>query len=273
MFQKTRTKSPAHRSRNIILATLATALAAPLAAQVPQYGTAEARTVVERMVEAHGGMALWEAASTVSFQHVFYNLRADEGESPWWVSDEMIDRNSDRAYQRWPLDHAVLVDDGRKMWTVNWSKDIAPEEVARAHFNILFLPWISGEAEGTLGTVGRARLSGDETDAITLEYRFGESHANLGGKTVTFYIDPESYLLRGFGYEVDGAQIHHRFVRYGSADGLRVPVELETYSDGQVVGNHFVHDLSLKRPWNSSRVAMPPNAVVHTETTVTPGEY
>ncbi len=165
----------------------------------------------------------------------------------------------------------MLVDDGRKVWTVNWSKDIAPEEIARAHYNILFLPWISREAEGMLGAVGHARLSGDETDAITLEYRFGEGRSRLGGKTVTFYIDPENDLLRGVAYEVDGAQIHHRFVRYGSADGLRVPVEIETYSDGLVVGNHFVHDLSLKRPWNSSRVAMPPNAVVHTETTVTPG--
>ncbi len=89
---------------------------ASASADGPRYASPATEATVERMITAHGGMARWLAAPTVSFlRKATFAAKPD---SPWILS-ETIEQGRRRLYQVWRENDILLASDGTQVWTVN----------------------------------------------------------------------------------------------------------------------------------------------------------
>ena len=247
----------------------------------PVYATPETREVVERMIDAHGGLEEWRAAPSVSYDNIFFNPMAPA--DSWWVSHEVTQQNTRRTYQHWPLDGAVLAFDGETTWTDGWRRANNPKFMVHFFFYFVNLPWITQDPGVVLGAPQRAPLPGDETEYITIEMTF--SDAPTVGKTkddsFKLYVDPETYLLKGYEYTIgwgpmlDGMQVPEGQLfgptlrvhdRFSTVDGLVVPAVMRTISgDGsQVFGHHTILNPSFSQAFDEGRLVQTPTAVVDT---------
>ena len=97
--------------------------------------------------------------------------------------------------------------------------------------------------------------------------------------TITFCIDPASYLLRAAEFIVTFARREPGPARiilyevYTTVDGVRVPTKTTVYwIQGRLLyGTRNVKDWSFREPFDESRMVMPPDAVLDTSSPL-PGE-
>ena len=249
----------------------------------PDYASMKTKEVVEKMIEAHGGMKMWQDAKSVSFDNIFFNPSAKQMEwpSPWWVSHEVIDPRTRQAYHDWPLDGAQLSYDGKQVWTVNWAQANPPKMQALFFYYFIGLPWLTQDPNIKLSQTGKGMLPGFEKEFITVTMTFKEKPAV--GKTdkdsFKFYIDPDTHLLQGYEYVMgfgamldamgmpDGQlmgpmlRIHDKFTK---VNGLTLPAEMHTMApDGSMTyGHHVINNYSLSKPFDQKRMKKPSNAVV-----------
>ena len=249
----------------------------------PDYASMKTKEVIDKMIEAHGGMKIWQGAKSVSFDNIFFNPSAEQMEwpSPWWVSHEVIDPRTRQAYHDWPLDGAQLSYDGKQVWTVNWAQTNPPKMQALFFYYFIGLPWLTQDPNVKLSKTGKGMLPGFEKEFITVTMTFKEKPAV--GKTdkdsFKFYIDPDTHLLQGYEYVMgfgamldamgmpDGQlmgpmlRIHDKFTK---VNGLTLPAEMHTMApDGSMTyGHHIINNYSLSKPFDQKRMKKPYNAVV-----------
>lgn len=249
----------------------------------PDYASMKTKEVIEKMIEAHGGMKIWQGAKSVSFDNIFFNPSAEQMEwpSPWWVSHEVIDPRTRQVYHDWPLDGAQLSYDGKQVWTVNWAQTNPPKMQALFFYYFIGLPWLTQDPNVKLSKTGKGMLPGFEKEFITVTMTFKEKPAV--GKTdkdsFKLYIDPDTHLLQGYEYVMgfgamldamgmpDGQlmgpmlRIHDKFAK---VDGLTLPAALRTMApDGSATyGHHVINNYSLSKPFDQKRMKKPSNAVV-----------
>jgi len=249
----------------------------------PDYASMKTKEVVEKMIEAHGGMKMWQDAKSVSFDNIFFNPSAEQMEwpSPWWVSHEVIEPRTRQAYHDWPLDDAQLSYDGKQVWTVDWAQANSPKMQALFFYYFIGLPWLTQDPNVKLSQTGKGMLPGFEKEFITVTMTFKEKPAV--GKTdkdsFKFYIDPDTHLLQGYEYVMgfgamldamgmpDGQlmgpmlRIHDKFTK---VNGLTLPAEMHTMApDGSMTyGHHIINNYSLSKPFDQKRMKKPYNAVV-----------
>lgn len=274
-------------NRYILIAavvTLATAATITLTAndELPaNYATSETEDVINRLVEAHGGLDKWKNATTIAFDNVMYNPFAQSEAEKWWVSREVIDQKTRRAYQYWQIDDAVLVYDGEETWTTNWNRGNPPKMMVHFFYYFTSLPWLTQDDNVHLGEPGKGSLPGFDKEYVTIDMSFTEKPGV--GKTerdlFKLYIDPDTYMLQGYEYSLGyGAlldlmgvpegelfgpmlRVHDAFT---DVDGLLFPAQFHTMpTDGSTTyGNHVILNYSLTEPFDESRVAKPADAVV-----------
>lgn len=250
----------------------------------PRYASPETKAVIEHMIEAHGGYDTWANAPTISYDNVFFNPAAPAGSDPWWLSHEVFDQDTRRAYHDWPLDDAHLTYDGSDVWTTNWKKPNHPTFMATFFYYFLNLPWLTQDDNVVLGEPSEASLPGDETTYITVPMTFTTSTSP--GRTTrdayTLYIHPEMHILKAYTYTVGfGAmldlmgipanqntmgpvlRIHDNFTR---VDGLLFPNRFHTGPmDGSTIwGHHIVANYALDAPFDENRMRKPANATIDT---------
>lgn len=249
----------------------------------PKYDTPQTKEVVEKMVAAHGGLDTWRNAPTISYDNIFFNPFAMEGQDayPWWVSHEVFDQKTRRLYQDWPLDDGQLVYDGKEVWSVNWGNDNTPQFMTLFFYYFVNLPWLTQDANVRLSAPETGRLPGLDKDFITVRMTFTEKPAV--GKTAQdsykLYIDPDTYLLQGYEYsigfgpmldlmgvpegEIFGPmlRVHDKFT---TVDGLVFPTRFHTMPpDGSTTyGFHTVINHSITEPFDEARMNKPADAVV-----------
>lgn len=250
----------------------------------PTYATAETQQVVERMIEAHGGLDRWRATPSVRYENIFFNPFAEEGDNPWWISIEVTEQGRRRAYQDWPHLGSTLVYDGHETWTTNWGNDNPPAFMATMFYYFLNLPWLSQDDGVVLGEVEEGSLPGfDKTyHVVSMTY----NTAPTVGKTIhdfyRLFIDPDTYVLQGYEYGIGyGAlldamglppemdvmgpvlRIHDEMTW---ADGLLVPSRMHTMApDGSTTwGHHALYNYSFSTPFDATRLQKPADAVVDT---------
>jgi hypothetical protein len=250
----------------------------------PQYASAKTKEVIEKMINAHGGLQKWQEAKTLSFDNLFFNPLAGQMEwtSPWWASHEVIDLKKRRAYHDWPLDQAQLAYDGEKVWTIGWKIENMPKSQAMSFFYSVSLPWLTQDTNVRLGELGKAKLPGFTKNYLTVPVGFAA--APTVGKTAKdfykLYIDPDTYLLQAYEYsmgfgalldamglpeeqEVFGPilRINDKFI---TVAGLKFPAEFHTTAlDGsQTYGHHVVINYSLREAFDEARMKMPAAAVI-----------
>lgn len=250
-----------------------------------RYATAETQRVVERMIEAHGGLDRWQSAPTMSFDNIFFNpfaLQA-EGQDPWWVSHEVIDQQTRNAYHDWPVNEATLTLRGNEVWTTGWNLGNMPRFQALFFYYFLNLPWLTQDDGVRLGAVGTRELPGFDKQYLTVLMTFTKKPAV--GKTAEdsylLIIDPDTYLLQGYEYSIGyGAmldmfgvpegqlfgpmlRIHDLFT---TVDGLVIPIKMHTMPpDGSTTyGHHIILNPSFSEPFDDARLEKPAGAVVDT---------
>lgn len=252
--------------------------------QGPRYASPKAKNVIERMVQAHGGLRKWQEARTLSYDNIFFNPYAKDMQwpSPWWVSHEVVDLQKRRAYHDWQLDQAKLAFDGDKVWTVGWKSGNMPKMQAMSFFYFATLPFLTQDANVSLDEPGTGKIPGSDKQYVTVLMKFTEKPT--AGKTIKdsykLYIDPDTHLLQayeyhiGFGAMLDAMslppgqetfgpmlRIHDRFT---TVDGLILPAEMHTLPpDGSTTyGNHVLFNYSLSEKFDESRMKMPAGAKV-----------
>lgn len=116
-----------------ILITLGYSLSMPLKASDregnsgPKYASAKTKEVIERMINAHGGLEKWRKAPTISFDaHLKVNFGGDRW-VPFW-EEATIETATRRAYAKLPNadgTHGSIAFDGKKAWSAGNLQGIA----------------------------------------------------------------------------------------------------------------------------------------------------
>ena len=60
----------------------------------PDYASNETKTVIEAMVNAHGGIDKWRSIPAISFDAIMHNNYHGKNELAWWVARESIDQKT-----------------------------------------------------------------------------------------------------------------------------------------------------------------------------------
>lgn len=265
-----------------LLLSMAMSLASTSASAEPEYASTETREVIERMVEAHGGLERWQAAPSIRFDNVMFMNMAGPQQLPWWASHEVIEQGGRRAYQEWPLDQAMLAYDGERVWSQNWKRGNMPVFMTHFFYYFVNLPWLTQDDGVILGEPGRYTWPGTDRELISIEMRYAE--APTVGKTARDYyvlfIDPETYRLRAYQYAIGyGPMLDlmgvpadrplfgpmwRLITRDVEVDGLVFPASFRTMPepDGKMIaGSHLILNYAIDQPFDASRVEPPANAV------------
>lgn len=279
------------RPRGVFLAGLLLSVAGAGSAELaggavadgPEYASPRSREVIERMVEAHGGIERWRSAAAISYDNYFFNPFWEQSgwNRPFWQSHEVIEQKTRRVHQYWPLLDARIGYDGTDVWSENYR--LGNPAKFQVHFFYYFvnLPWITQDPNVTLGEPGIGRLPGLEKDFVTVELGFTDKPSVGKNERDGFrlYIDPDTHLLRGYEYwvawgpmldmmnvpagEVFGpmVRVHTNFANVG---GLVVPSEFGTYMPGgdRPVGHHMINNYRLERTFDESATTLPPGGIV-----------
>ncbi len=242
------------------LALLATPAAAALTAE----------QIVDRMIAAHGGMERWLATPTVSFEDEFRPGTATEG-SP---SRVMVEQGRRRAYLDFPGTEMRLSWDGEKAWSENWQFPYPPRFLALLNYYFANLPWLVEDPGVVLGDPGSGKLFDDPTEYLTIRVTYEPGVGDTPDDYYVLYVHPESFELRANEYVVTYRALLPEGVastdphiliydEWTEVDGLKVPAHYTIYElDGTVYGSCAFRDWSFSRPFDESRMVMPPGAVV-----------
>lgn len=243
----------------------------PAAAQ-PNYASPESQEIIEKMVEAHGGLDKWRSAEAISIEHI---LHIPNG--PWMVKREIVEISTRRIYSDWPLLRSQIAFDGEKTWSIDWSGMLPPNSTLYTGFVSTNLVWLTQDQGANLSAPHRAKFpgpDGGDTDyhVIRMTYDGGDDYYEL-------YIEPEGYRLRGFetivthGGMLDAmgmppevkffGPMVHDFRFYAEVEGLVFPQQWisRMAEDGEEIGHHLVLNHALTS-FDEARMRMPSDAVI-----------
>ena len=78
----------------------------------PTYASPKTKEVISKMIEAHGGYEKWSQLETLSFTSVMHS--ASLPTLHFWIKDQVVDMQTRRTYQDWPVVGSKLAFDGKK---------------------------------------------------------------------------------------------------------------------------------------------------------------
>lgn len=248
----------------------------------PRYANEDTKAVIQRMIDAHGGMDAWNSIPTLSYEHLMLDPRKPEDK---WLSHEVIEQGRRRLYQEWPFDGGTLAYDGKNVWTENWGRGNPPGMMAFVSHFFLNLPWITQDDGVTLGEVRREAFpkGGPDTGKTYHVVQLKYDPTTTGASEHEFYdlyIDPDTYLLKGVNYTVTYRPLMDIFrvpkevkfmgplfkyyESHTEVAGLTFPMRYDTYRQGQPYGIHTVENYAVDTPFDEARLVMPAGGVVDT---------
>lgn len=251
------------------LLTLAALVATPAEAGAAM----SAGEIVDATIAAHGGMDRWAAAPTVSFEDEFTFAGVEET----GVSRVTVEQGPRRSY----LDTGSgekLSWDGEKAWSQNWQGPYPPRFFALLNYHFLNLPWLAKDPGVHLGEPGTARLWDDPTDDLTVKITYGEGVGDTPGDYYVLYVHPETHRLAATEYIVTYRAILPEGVTatpphilvyddFATVDGLVVPTAYSIYeTDKTPYASCEIRDWSFEKPFDTSRMVMPEDAVLDEST-------
>lgn len=249
----------------------------------PIYSSEETKRVVEAMINAHGGLEKWQQFEAISFDNVMHNNYHQKSEFAWWVAHETIDKKSRKVYQEWPYDGASIGYDGNVVWANNWRRANLPPFMVHFFYYFVNLPWLTQDNNVELSDVSTFQWPGQEKHFYEIRMTF--KHAPGVGKSdndyFVLYIDPDSYLLRGYQYavgykpqlavmnmpperEVFGP-MWRLITSYSNVEGLVFPSAFRTMPepDERIVGNHVIMNITLDNSFDESKAQAPKDAQIY----------
>lgn len=229
----------------------------------------DAGEVVGRMVDAHGGMAPFDAAPSVTFSDEWNRPGSDEGRR----SVVQVEQGTRRAILEFPAMNATIAWNGKEAWSVNWS-GAPPRFLALLDYYFVCLPWMAQDPGVVLHEPGGAKLWDDPVEYVTVRMTFGQGVGDTPDDYYVLYIDPQSHRLHACEYVVtypglvpEGMEHTPAHIlvydTYETVDHLVVPTHFTIYGkDHSVYAACTVSDWSFKKPFDASRLEMPVGAVV-----------
>lgn len=242
-----------------------------------------AEEIIERMVEAHGGMEAFERHAAVHFDHILHMSFLPEGADRWWVDAQIVERTGKRrSIHRLGKDGSVMAFDGERVWSKDWTQPNPPEFMVYFDYYFVFLPWLARDGYLVPGEVGNGQLPNDDRELLTAELRFDPATMPMGKSVYDYmvaFIDPETDRLVAMRYamgypgfiEKIGRQVGdvfgpltHVFDEYVEVEGLLVPRRFHTLEpDGSLAGEHLILYYQFGDLLDESKLAMPEDAVVN----------
>lgn len=240
-----------------------------LIALLPQVLAAEdmaARVLADRMIAAHGGLAKWNAAPAISFRTL-----AEKGDD---TMTAVVQQGSRRTYMEWPDKGSTIAADGAQVWSMNWKEQTPPRFLVNLHYYFLGLPFFTRDTGVHLELAGEGKLPGEAVMAKKIRMSFDAGVGESCDEYLLF-IDPSTHLLRGIQYTVTHPAIlppgktslgpfYRMYEDYQNIDGIKLPMTMRSVDASGVTKSttHFA-DVSLKKPFDETKMARPELAVSH----------
>lgn len=259
-----------HKSRDLSCA-LVCILLCSLGFVLPHQARADALSVVDRMIDAHGGMQAWSSAPSVYFVDTFLY---PDGRTR--SSRVLVEQGRRRSTFEVVDSSARMAWDGERAWSLHWDSPAPPRFVAQLNYYFLNLPWLTRDPGVHLVDEGLTSAVGIEGEVHAVRMTFGEGVGDSPDDYYVLFIDPVSHRLRGCEYVVTYAPLlppgaKHTpvhvlaFDGYDQVDGLLVPAGFTIRNlDGSVYVSCTVSDWDFGRTFDPSLVEMPEGAVVDT---------
>lgn len=246
----------------------------------PSYASEETKTVIEKMIAAHGGYEKWQALETLTFTSTMHSPSL--GFLRFWVKTQTIDMKTRRSYQDWPLVGSQMTYDGERTWSVDWRVGNPPNHQHSVFYYYANLPWLTQDDFVKLGAVEKIKHPAFKTEVYKVPMSFTASPI-LGKSekdTYTLYINSETYLLDGYEYTIgygpllDVLKVPQdktvfgpmlRLNNYtGDVNGLKFPMLMTTHSPdmSQQYGDHALYSFKMNEPFDEQRMIMPVNGLV-----------
>lgn len=260
----------------VITALLAGAFYIGRSDQLPaKYDDSETQKLVHEMIAAHGGMQIWNEASTISYSHDMVDpSRPDDH----WYSEEVHLQGKRYCYQDWTIDSATLINNGEKIWTTDWKRGNPPSMMAGISYFFINIVWM------TQDEIARLQMKSDTVvSIIEPEKTLHQVRLQFAGSSPHEYfdlmIDADTKMLRGVKYtvvhqdlfKVFGVPEDTKFLgpllkvykSYTDVEGIKMPTRYDTYKlSGENYGIHTVSNYSLSRRFDYRRLALEENSVV-----------
>ena len=233
--------------------------------------------VIEKMIEAHGGMEKWNKSLTLSFTSVL--VFGEPLDTNFWLSVETTEIKTERTYQDRLIFGGKLAHDGERTWTQNWKLQNPPGVNVNSIYYSVALPWLTQRSEVVLEELPKARLLNDEKLYEVVKMTFKKGSKKSLHKYYKLYIDSKTHLLKGIDYNITyGAYldlvgipkeqtsigpITHIIYGYKNVDGLVFPEKFDTFNEKrQDYGRHIIYSYSLNKKFDESRMEIPADAVI-----------
>lgn len=181
-------------------------------AGTPTYVNDESRRVAERLLDAHGGLAAWEAVGSLGFTANMYLASVPlSGEGfertyydNWRHYRVTIEPATSRGSIEMPLERPGeprIGFDGTRLWSLPYDFDPPfrdpPLQMMFYHYSMVVLPFLTQQDDVVLELVGEGTLPGSEAALDILEMRF-EPEGRVHEGHFHLYVDQGSGRLRGF---------------------------------------------------------------------------
>lgn len=250
---------------------LAPTLNGPLAAESAPKTAAQ---IVDAMIAAHGGMARWASAPTVTFEDEFIPAGAESGGR----SVVTVEQGRRRAYIDFPGTEMRMSWDGERAWSENWAVPYPPRFLALLNYHFLNLVWLAKDPGVILGEPGTARLWDDPTDYLTVKITYAAGVGDTPRDYYLLYVHPETHRLKACEYVATYRAILPEGVSstpphvlvyddVATVAGLVVPTRYTVYQhDRSVFAVSKIHRWSFGEPFDLGRMTPPAGAVFDTST-------
>ena len=175
----------------------------------PQYSSDKTKQLVEKMLEAHGGLDAWKTAPSFQFTSVMYlaALPVKDGRryfDNWRNYRVAVNPQTNVGYVNIEYEDRTSPSigfDGHEVWQVDYSFDPAYQDGAFMmlyfHYGMLALPWMSQEPGVVLTYLDRAVLPLSDVEFHRVRMTF-ETASNEETGYIDFYIHPETFLVSGW---------------------------------------------------------------------------
>ena len=237
-----------------------------MSAQQGKYDRPETQQIIEKMIEAHGGMNIWKNAPSMSYHHDMVNPQKPNDH---WLSHEIHEQGRRRTYQEWPNDKAVLGFDGNEIWTNNWKRANPPSMMAGVSYFFINMVWMTQDEPAQLVLKEDTKVpfikEGVSYKTVRLTFKGSSEYEYFD-----MYIDPSTFVLKGVKYTVTSKELMRVFnipestkfmgpllkvyKEYKDVDGLKLTTRYDTYTpSGQNYGIHTVENYSITTSFDASK--------------------
>lgn len=236
--------------------------------------------VISKMIKAHGGMAKWNAAPTLSFTHIL--VYGQPLETEFWISNETTEIKTERTYHDWPAINSRLASDGKKVWTENWALGNPPGTNVNNIYHAMAMPWLTQKKGIKLEAETLQTLPGDSTAHFLIKLTYEQPSKQSPHKYYKLFIHPETFLLKGLEFNITYAPFldliglpkeikslgpfTHVFYEHITVDGLIFPRRYDSFDrEGHNSGRHMAYNYSIRRPFDLSRMKTTPASKIADE--------